>query len=79
MEFINEMDLIIGLQVQDGVIPSIDSLSPDALYEFLESLYLSTRYHLSLPVNDNENFSFIANSSLSGGASNCANLELSPK
>ncbi|MBA0208365.1 hypothetical protein [Pectobacterium brasiliense] len=75
MEFINEMDLIIGLQVQDGVIPSIDSLSPDALYEFLESLYLSTRYHLSLPVNDNENFSFIANSSLSGGASNCANLE----
>lgn len=75
MEFIDELDLVISLWMQDGVAQSIEKSTPDTLLKLIETLYLSTRHHSHPQVKNNENFSFIANTSLSGGASSCANLE----
>ncbi|MFP1984439.1 hypothetical protein ACLEE6_08720 [Lonsdalea quercina] len=75
MEFIKELDLIISLWIQDGVAQSIEKSTPDALFNFIETLYLSTKNNSQPQLKNNENFSFIANTSLSGGASSCANLD----
>lgn len=75
MEFIDELDLTISLWMQDGVAQSIEKLTPDSLFMLVETLYFITRNQVSCPTTNNENFSFIANSSLSGGVSNCANLQ----
>jgi hypothetical protein len=75
MDFIKELDLIISLWIQDGVAKSIEKSTPDTLFKFIETLYLSTKHHSYPQLKNNENFSFIANTSLSGGASSCANLD----
>jgi hypothetical protein len=75
MEFIDELDLAISLWMQDGVAQSIEKSTPDSLFMLVETLYLITRNQAPCPTTNNENFSFIANSSLSGGVSNCANLQ----
>ncbi|WP_395306524.1 hypothetical protein [Enterobacter sichuanensis] len=75
MELIAELDLVISLWSQDGIAKSIENSTPDTLFKFIETLYLSTRNHSPYQDKNNENFSFIANTSLSGGATNCASLD----
>ena len=75
MEYIKELDLIISLWIQDGVAQSIEKSTPDNLFKFIETLYLSTKNNSAPQLQHNENFSFIANTSLSGGASSCSNLD----
>ncbi|NDJ56707.1 hypothetical protein GWD52_06795 [Enterobacteriaceae bacterium 4M9] len=72
MQFTDEMDVIISLWVQDGNLLSIDNVTPDDLFEFIETLYLTTREHTPSAINNNENFSFIANTALSGGILDCS-------
>ncbi len=76
MDFIEEFDLALSLWTQDGVIPFIENISPDTLYELVETLFLSIKYHLSpsFAIKKNKNFSFVANSSLSGKPYPCSDL-----
>lgn len=77
MDFIEEFDLTLSLWTQDGVSKSIANSSPDTLYKLVETLSLIIKYHLSPSFLEkrNENFSFIANSSLSGGRYPCSNID----
>lgn len=73
MDFIDEFDDIIFLGTKGDIENSILNFDNDFFYEFTETLYLVTRYYFNKNSKKNENFSFIANSSLSGGRHPCAN------
>lgn len=72
MDFIAEFDDIIFSETQGDIENSILNLDDECFYEFTETLYLVTRYYFNNNLKKNENFSFIANSSLSGGRHPCS-------
>ncbi|MBZ7405287.1 hypothetical protein FMJ25_25745, partial [Klebsiella grimontii] len=72
MDFISEFDEIISLGTQGNIESSILNMDSEAFYEFTETLYLVTRHYFNINPHKNENFSFIANSSLSGGRHPCS-------
>lgn len=76
MEFIEEFEDAINLWSQGDFVKAIQEKDPDDIHELAEVLTLIARYHFQ-PSNTkpNENFSFIANSSLSGGNHPCASPE----
>lgn len=75
MNFTEEMDLLLGLCTQNNIIQFVDSLSNESLFELIETIYLSTKYHFPPPSSANENFSFVANSTLSGNTLHCSNIQ----
>lgn len=79
MEFIEEFDTAIGLWTNGNVADAIHNSSANELYEFAETLALIAKYHFQPSTKPNENFSFIANSSLSGGNQPCSYAECRKK
>lgn len=75
MEFLKESDLAIRLWSDGDIAKAIYSSGNDDLYEFAETMALIAKYHFKSDGKPNSNFSFIANSSLSGGRHPCANQE----
>ncbi|EOC9244093.1 hypothetical protein ACJCF9_002299 [Enterobacter cloacae] len=75
MDFISELDEIIILGTQGHIESSILGMDTEAFYEFTETLYLVTRHYFNINPHKNENFSFIANTSLSGGRHPCSSAE----
>lgn len=74
MEFLEEFDEIISLSANGDLAGFIFDSSKDELFEFAETLALSSKYHFKPEKNTNSNFSFIANSSLSGGRHPCSEM-----
>mgnify|MGYP000456264223 CR=1 FL=1 len=76
MDFVEEFELSINLFRDiygDGnIINAVNSADKDDIYEFTETLYLISKYHFKFENKPNENFSFVANSSLSGGRFPCS-------
>ncbi|WP_026600861.1 hypothetical protein [Methylomonas sp. 11b] len=72
MDFIEEFETSIKLWGDGDIIESLSSSEADDVFEFAETMALITRYHFNQNQQPNENFSFIANSSLSGGRHPCS-------
>ena len=72
MNFIDELDEIISLWADGNLVNTIINASRDKVFELSETIALSTHYHFKNNQKPNKNFSFIANSSLSGGKHPCA-------
>lgn len=79
MDFFEEFETAIKLWSDGKTVESISSADNDYIFEFAETLALITRHHTKDKQRPNENFSFIANSSLSGGRHPCSNLECRTK
>lgn len=75
MEFIKETDTAISFWCDSGLESAIFDSSEETVFEFVETMALIGKYHFHSSDTPNENFSFIANSSLSGAAHPCAALE----
>lgn len=75
MDFIDEFDEVIRLGVNGNIEGTLLNADDDYIFDFTETLYLITRYYFDVSNKPNENFSFIANSSLSGGSHPCASPE----
>jgi hypothetical protein len=72
-ELVSEMDMAIRLWLGDQEIElAIFDAPPDELSEFADTITCITSHHCRPKKNVNENFSFTANSALSGGAHPCA-------
>lgn len=72
MDFIEEFDTAIRLWTDGDLFKALSERPNDEVYEFAETLALISRYHFRSDGQPNENFSFIANSSLSGGRHPCS-------
>jgi hypothetical protein len=72
MDFIEEFNTAIRLWTDGDIFKSLVERPNDEVYEFAETLALISRYHFKSTDKPNENFSFIANSSLSGGRHPCS-------
>ena len=75
MDFFDEFEMAINLWGDGKTVETVASSDPDDIFEFAETLALITKYHFTEKDNRNENFSFIANSSLSGGRHPCASFD----
>jgi hypothetical protein len=75
MDFIHEFDDIISLWLDGDSLEAIVNASADDVFELAETMALSSRYHFQPDTTPNRNFSFIANSSLSGGRHPCSYSE----
>lgn len=72
-EFVSEFDLAIKLWSSNNIIERIETADDEELFEFAETLALISRHHfIGNAEKENENFSFVANSSLSGGPHPCS-------
>jgi len=72
MDFIKEFDTTINLWGNGDIIKAISESSEEDVFEFAETMALISKYHFSEDSKPNENFSFVANSSLSGGSHPCS-------
>ncbi|CAI1832273.1 hypothetical protein [Serratia ficaria] len=72
MDFIEEFDVAIRLGVKGNIEGTLLNADSDYVFELAETLYLITCYHFRFDGKPNENFSFVANSSLSGGRHPCS-------
>lgn len=72
MEFVKEADEIIALWAEGNILDTLLNSPEEHCFEFVEMMALSAKYHFSSNISLNENFSFIANSSLSGGSHPCS-------
>ena len=72
MDFTNEFDDIISLWSDGDPVEAISNASGDDVFELAETMALSSRFHFKPEKKPNRNFSFIANSSLSGGKHPCS-------
>ncbi len=72
MEFIEEFDEALGLWADGDIVKAIHNSSDKDVYEFAETLALIAKYYFQPSTKLNENFSFVANSSLSGGRQPCS-------
>lgn len=80
MEFIEEFDQSVKLWTDgDDLIKTLLERDKEDVFEFAETMALISRYHFRSNEKPNENFSFVANSSLSGGRHPCANLDCRTK
>lgn len=78
MSFVEEFDEAIKIWTNGNTKKTIESVfdRPNSdIYEFSEILTLTLRKHFIPNKRSNKNFSFIANSSLSGGRHPCSNPE----
>jgi hypothetical protein len=75
MEFIKEFDTSIRLFGDGNIVKALSSAKTEDVFEFAETLNLISKYHFRYEQKPNENFSFIANSSLSGGLHPCAAIQ----
>ncbi len=75
MDFIDEFEDVIKAGVNGNIDGTLLNADKDFIYEFAETLNLVIRYYFRYDGKPNENFSFIANSSLSGGSFPCAASE----
>lgn len=75
MDFLDEFETAINIWGDGKTVESVASASSDDIYEFAETLALITKHHFTQKEEPNENFSFIANSSLSGGRHPCSSFE----
>ena len=73
MEMIEEMDTAVRLWAGGSAFPDVifDS-SDEKLFQFAETMALSARHHTKPKEHPNQNFSFTANISLSGGPHPCS-------
>ncbi len=72
-DLVSELDLAIRLWTNGVLVEeAIYKATKDELFEFSETLALICRYHSQGRTIKNENFSFTANSALSGGGHPCA-------
>lgn len=72
MDFCEEFETSIMLMSDGDIIESLSSAEADDIFEFAETMALISKYHFKHDQEPNENFSFIANSSLSGGRHPCS-------
>lgn len=72
MDFSEEFETSIKLWGDGDIIKSLSNAQPDDVYEFAETMALISKHHFTSDKNPNKNFSFIANSSLSGGRHPCS-------
>lgn len=79
MEFIKEFEEAISIWCDGDIQGTIFDSSDEKFYEFVETLSLISKYHFQPNEIVNDNFSFIANSSLSGGTHPCSSLECRKK
>lgn len=75
MNFSEEFETSIKLWGDGDIIESLSSADADDVFEFAETMALISKYHFKHNQQPNENFSFIANSSLSGGRHPCSHPE----
>ncbi|WP_157572044.1 hypothetical protein [Hydrogenophaga taeniospiralis] len=75
MEFIKEMDEAIALWGEGNIRDAVFNSAEEDLFEFVEVASLISRHHFGSGGSSNENFSFIANSALSGGPHPCSARE----
>ncbi|MCQ4243903.1 hypothetical protein [Stutzerimonas decontaminans] len=75
MEFIDEFNEILSLWLDGDSLEAISNAPADDVFELAETLAHSSRYHFQPDSTPNRNFSFIANSSLSGGRHPCSYSE----
>lgn len=79
MEFIEEFETSIKLWGEGDINEALSSADVEDVFEFAETMALISRYHFKDRRQPNENFSFIANSSLSGGRYPCSDLDCRTK
>lgn len=72
MEFIKETDEAIAIWSNGDIESAIFESPEEYVYEFAEVMALISKRHFHSNNSPNENFSFIANSSLSGDAHPCS-------
>lgn len=72
MNFVKEADEIINMWAGGDILDTVLNGDDEYCFEFAEVMTLSARHHFSSSTSLNENFSFIANSSLSGGSHPCS-------
>jgi hypothetical protein len=72
MEFIKEFDEAITLWSQGDIYKAVLNSTEEYVHEFAEVMALISKHHFYITNSPNENFSFVANSSLSGGAHPCS-------
>jgi len=72
MDYIEEFETAIKLWADGDLFKELIERPNDEVFEFAEVLALITRNHSSSNKRINENFSFIANSALSGGRHPCS-------
>jgi hypothetical protein len=72
MDFIEEFDTAIKLWGDGDIIEAISESAEEDIYEFAETMALISKYHFTPKGKPNKNFSFVANSSLSGGSHPCS-------
>lgn len=75
MSFIKEMDAAIALWIKGDLQAAIFDSSDEELFEFVTNVALISRHYSTPNTQQNENFSFIVNSALSGGMHPCAAFE----
>jgi hypothetical protein len=75
MDFIEEFDTAIRLMTNDDLFKAVMDGSDDDIFEFSETLALISAHHFNTKQSVNDNFSFTANSSLSGGKHPCSVAE----
>ena len=79
MEFIKEADEAIAIWSDGDIEGAIFESPEEYVYEFSEVMALISKHHFYSNDLPNENFSFIANSSLSGGAHPCSSPDCRKK
>lgn len=72
MEFIEEFDTALSLWPKGELFENLETRPADEVFELAETLALIAKYHFSPEKGPNKNFSFTANSSLSGGSYPCS-------
>lgn len=72
MEFTKEVDEAIALWTEGNIEDSILNSTEEEIFEFVEVVSLISKHHFHSSNSSNENFSFIANSALSGGSHPCS-------
>lgn len=75
MEFIEEFDTSIRLMANGDLFKAIMDGNDDDIFEFSETLGLISAHHFNSKQLVNDNFSFTANSALSGGKHPCSSAE----
>jgi len=75
MDFIKETDDAIAVWSDGDIEGAVFDSPEEYIHEFSEVMALISKYHFHSCNLPNENFSFIANSSLSGGAHPCSSPE----
>lgn len=75
MDFTGELDEIISLWLDGDSLEAISNASADDVFQLAETIALRSRHHFQPNRAPNRNFSFIANSSLSGGRHPCSHSE----